>query len=79
MSHDKELTCTKCIHREVCSLKDKFLNAQTAVDDLTVYFPESDGKTSMAKLYNIPFILPVTLRCKHFSADYMPNVRKAVE
>ena len=32
----KETQCTRCGHREVCSLKTEFLKAQKAIDEVYV-------------------------------------------
>ena len=40
----KETQCTRCEHREVCSLKTEFLEAQKAIDEVYVSRPCEDGK-----------------------------------
>lgn len=35
----KETQCTRCGHREVCSLKTEFLEAQKAIDEVYVSRP----------------------------------------
>lgn len=40
----KETQCTRCGHRDVCSLKEEFLEAQKAVDEVYVSRPCEDGK-----------------------------------
>lgn len=40
----KETQCTHCGHREVCSLKAEFLEAQKAVDEVYVSHSCEDGK-----------------------------------
>lgn len=62
----KETQCTRCAHREVCSLKINFLAAQEAVDNTTVYLDSEDGRGRMIKLRDMPFIKPVELQCKHY-------------
>lgn len=42
----KETQCTRCGHREVCSLKTEFLEAQKAIDEVYVSRPCEDGKKS---------------------------------
>lgn len=63
----KESLCSSCIHREVCSLKEKFLAAQRAVDELKFSYGYPDGKVEILKLCNIGFIQPVNLKCAHYS------------
>ena len=33
----KETQCTRCSHREVCSLKEEFLAAQAAIDEAVLF------------------------------------------
>lgn len=33
----KETQCTRCSHREVCSLKEEFLAAQAAIDEAVLH------------------------------------------
>lgn len=65
----KETACTTCIHREVCALKNDFLEAQRQVDEVNICKEEKDGAHSVIKLCNIPFIKPVNLECKYYIHD----------
>ena len=62
----KETMCTTCIHQDICSVKEKFLDAQKAVDGLVVYDKLPDGKLGQVKLRDIGFIKPVELECVHY-------------
>ena len=62
----KEIMCTTCIHQDICSVKEKFLDAQKAVDGLVVYDKLPDGKLGQVKLRDIGFIKPVELACVHY-------------
>ena len=62
----KETMCTTCIHQDICSGKEKFLDAQKAVDGLVVYDKLPDGKLGQVKLRDISFIKPVELACIHY-------------
>ena len=62
----KETMCTTCIHQDICSLKEKFLDAQKAVNGLVVYDKLPDGKLGQVKLRDIGFIKPVELACIHY-------------
>ena len=62
----KETMCTTCIHQDICSVKEKFLDAQKAVDGLVVYDKLPDGKLGQVKLRDIGFIKPVELECIHY-------------
>lgn len=57
----KETQCTRCSHREVCSLKPEFLEAQKIIDEACLI--------GLATIYirDIEYIEPVKLRCKHYS------------
>jgi len=62
-------SCAECTHKEICSLKEKFKAAQTAVDEVTVDLPaESDSnKHAFIHLRDIKWIKPVDLICVHFA------------
>lgn len=62
----EETMCTTCMHQDVCSLKEKFLDAQKAVNGLVVYDKLPDGKLGQIKLRDIGFIKPVELACIHY-------------
>ncbi len=69
--------CTECAHKEVCSLKEKFKAAQTAVDQVTVNLPaEPDSnKHAFIHLRDIKWIKPVDLVCVHFIANSTSTFR----
>ena len=62
----KETMCTTCVHQDICSVKEKFLDAQKAVDGLVIYDKLPDGKLGHVKLRDIGFIKPVELVCIHY-------------
>lgn len=47
----KETQCTRCGHRDVCSLKEEFLEAQ---------------KVGIIHIRDIKYIEPIELHCKHY-------------
>ena len=61
-------SCAECTHKEVCSLKEQFKAAQTAVDQVTVSLPTETGSTNhgFIHLRDIKWIKPVNLNCVHF-------------
>mgnify|MGYP006952237747 FL=1 len=64
----KETQCTRCSHREVCSLKEEFLAAQAAIDEAGLHRErKNDGALSMIRIRDIKYIEPVELRCKHYA------------
>ena len=62
----RDTQCTSCIHLDVCSIKEKFLDAQRAVGELTVSSKTPDGTNGYVKLRDIGFIQPVELKCIHY-------------
>lgn len=83
-SWEKSDSCTQgyvwcnefCGHREVCSLKTEFLEAQKAIDEVYVSRPCEDGKkVSMIRVRDIKHIEPVELRCKHYIPNTGVNIR----
>ena len=58
----KETACSSCAHLEVCSLRNEFLKAQSAVDDVIVHLTNG----SMKKLRDYNWITTPDLRCKHY-------------
>ena len=72
----KETQCTRCEHREVCSLKTEFLEAQKAIDEVYVSRPCEDGKkVCMIRVRDIKNIEQVELRCKHYLPITGVNIR----
>lgn len=61
--------CAECMHKEVCSLKEKFKAAQTAVDEVTVSLPAESDSTNHRSIHlrDIKWIKPVDLVCIHFA------------
>lgn len=74
----KETLCTNCSHREVCSFKDQFLEAQKAVDNIEVSRPSAEiNSISLIRLSNISWIKPVELVCKHYTKT-SPQIKENV-
>lgn len=72
----KETQCTRCGHREVCSLKTEFLEAQKAIDEAYISHPSEDGKKAVVtRVRDIKYIEPVELCCKHFIPNTGVNIR----
>lgn len=72
----KETQCTRCGHREVCSLKIEFLEAQKAINDVYISRPsEDDKKAVVTRIRDIKYIEPVELRCKHYIPNIGVNIR----
>lgn len=62
MSTAKESLCTRCAHREVCSLKEQFLIVQEAIDTVMIGFSDK----SIVYIRDIPWIKPIELKCIHY-------------
>lgn len=58
----QETMCSRCSHLQVCSLKEQFLNAQKAVDDVMV----TVGERAAKRLRDFDWIKRVKLECAHF-------------
>ncbi len=71
----EETLCTRCDHREVCSLTKEFLAAQNAVDKLTVGL----GDRTMKDLRAFDWIKRVKLECIHFADQKRPVTREPSE
>lgn len=72
----KETQCTHCIHREVCSLKAEFLEAQKAIDEVYLNQPCEDGKkVAMIRIRDIKYIEPVELHCIYYISKTGVNIR----
>lgn len=62
-------SCAECTHKEVCSLKEQFKAAQTAVDQVIVSLPTETDSTNHRSIHirDIKWIKPVDLVCIHFA------------
>ena len=66
----KEIQCTRCLHWEVCSLKEEFIKAQKAIDETYLSRPCEDGnKVAMVRIRDIKYIKPVELHCKYYVSN----------
>lgn len=66
-----DFKCCNCAHFTVCSLKEEFMNAQAAVDQVLV---PRDHDENCIHLHDIKWIKPVKLDCIHFM-DVPVNTR----
>lgn len=58
--------CANCSHRDVCSLKDQFIAAQKAVDEVSVNLGCDGNKMSFKRLRDFNWIKRVKLECTNF-------------
>lgn len=67
----RETIYTSCSHLPVCKLKETYLKAQEAVNNCSIYEDMVDGDgepvTKITRISAFDFIMPVTLRCKHYT------------
>lgn len=72
----KNTLCTRCSHREVCTIKGDFLEAQKAVDYTYISRPCADGKkVATINIRDIEYIEPIMLKCKHYCLETGANIR----
>ena len=60
----KETECTRCGHRDICSIKDNYLKARKAIDDAAY----GTGDNTIMRVRNNKHFT-VTLRCSHCIPD----------
>ena len=65
----KEVSCTKCIHQEVCRYKPGFLDICNAVSSSIVNRPCEDGKkVEMTPITNFDFLGGIQIECRYYQA-----------
>ena len=65
----KEVSCTRCLHQEVCKHKQDFLDICNAVSSSIVNRPCEDGKTvEMAPITNFDFLGGIRIECRYYQA-----------
>lgn len=62
----KGIMCADCSHQDVCSLKDQFIAAQKAVDEVSVNLGCDGNKMSFKRLCDFNWIKKMKLECIHF-------------
>ncbi len=76
MSNEKVL-CDRCDHKPVCSLREEYVAAQEAVNNVIVSFADKNENGYRAvekRLRNFTWIKLPELRCMHFK-EFEPGVR----
>ena len=70
----RETLCTRCVHREVCKLKDNYLAVVSAIQNENVYVDHEHAISSKAvKLYD--FIEIQDPKCKYYINEITTLVR----
>ena len=66
----KEVSCTKCIHQEVCRHKQDFIDICNAVSSSMVNRPCEDGKKiKTTPITNFDFLGGIQIECRYYQAQ----------
>lgn len=70
----KEVSCTRCIHQEVCRHKQDFVDICNAVSSSMLNRPCEDGKkVEMTPITNLDFLGGIKIECRYYQAPSMYN------
>ena len=63
----KEVSCTRCLHQEVCKYKQDFLDICNAVSSSIVNRPCEDGKkVEITPITNFDFLGGIQIECRYY-------------
>ena len=63
----KEVSCTRCLHQEVCKYKQDFLDICNAVSSSMVNRPCEDGKkVETTPITNFDFLGGIQIECRYY-------------
>ena len=63
----KEVSCTRCLHQEVCRYKSVFLDICNAVSSSIVNRPCEDGKkVEITPITNFDFLGGIQIECRYY-------------
>ena len=66
----KEVSCTRCLHQEVCRYKPDFLDICNAVSSSMVNRPCEDGnKVEKTPITNFDFLGGIQIECRYYQAQ----------
>lgn len=66
----KEVSCTRCLHQEVCRYKPDFLDICNAVSSSMIKRPCENGKAvEMAPITNFDFLGGIQIECRYYQAQ----------
>lgn len=66
----KEVSCTRCLHQEVCKYKQDFLDIWNAVSRSTVNRPCEDGKkVQTTPITNFDFLGGIQIECRYYQVQ----------
>ena len=70
----KEVSCTRCLHQEVCKHKQDFIDICNAVSSSIVNRPCEDGKkVEMTPITNFDFLGGIRIECRYYQVPAMYN------
>lgn len=63
----KEVSCTRCLHQEVCKYKPDFLDICNVVSSSTINRPCEDGKkVKTTPITNFDFLSGIQIECRYY-------------
>ena len=66
----KEVSCTRCLHQEVCRHKPDFLDICNAVSSSVINRPCEDGKkVEMTPITNLDWLGGIQIECRYYQAQ----------
>ena len=66
----KEVSCTRCLHQEVCRHKQDFIDICNAVSSSMVNRPCEDGKkVKMTPITNFDFLGGIKIECRYYQVQ----------
>ena len=66
----KEVSCTRCLHQEVCKYKQDFLDICNAVSSSTVNRPCEDGKkVQTTPIANFDCLGGIQIECRYYQTQ----------
>ena len=85
----KEVSCTRCLHQEVCKYKPDFLDICNAVSSSMVNRPCEDGKkVETTPITNFDFLGGIQIECRYyqmqainpklFDTNFLTNYNNAI-
>ena len=71
MDGKREILCSKCIHLDVCTHKQDFIDMNNAIFNATVSrsYENSDGRTSLKRVSDFECFGGVSVSCRYFVSN----------
>lgn len=64
--NEKELSCNRCYHKDVCKHLKDYADICAAVESLSIHQYENDGKVKMTPVENFECLGDINVTCKFF-------------